>query len=65
MPLTGDELARVGGGIVLSHARIAQLEAWVDAHYREALSTADLADPQLGEESVRALSALDQLLECR
>lgn len=65
VPLTRDELGRIAGGILLTSERLTQLESWVDAHYRETLSTADLTDPLLGAESARALNALDQLLESR
>ena len=63
LPLTEPELAKIGGGILLNAQRITQLEAWVDAHYRTTLTGAELADPALGRESTRALSALYQLLE--
>ena len=62
VPLTDAELARVHPGILLDHQRITQLERWVDTHYRERLTPADLADPQLAVDSATALKALAQLL---
>ena len=62
VPLTDAELARVHPGILLTPARIAALEQWVDAHYRERLVPADLADPQLLHEARQAAAALAQLL---
>ena len=62
LPLTLDELGRVHSGIRLDHARIAQLEQWVDAYYRESLTPADLADPRLLDEALAASEALTHLL---
>ena len=62
LPLTLDELSRVHPGIRLDHARITQLEQWVDAHYRESLTPADLADPRLIAEAHAANEALTHLL---
>jgi len=39
-----------------------ELERWIDAHYRSELTPADLADPQLLDESRRALDELTELL---
>ena len=62
LPLTFDELGRIHPGIRLDHARITQLEQWVDTHYRESLTPADLADPRLIDESLAANEALTHLL---
>ncbi len=62
VPLSDAEVAGVGLGVLLSAQRLTKLEQWVDAHYRETLSTADLTDPSLVEESARALIALGTLL---
>ena len=62
LPLTLDELGRVHQGIRLDHAQITQLEKWVDAHYRESLTPADLADPRLIAEAHAANDALMHLL---
>lgn len=62
LPLSDAQLVQVHPGIRLDHARITQLEQWVDAHYRERLTPADLADPQLVAESATALTALSRLI---
>jgi succinylarginine dihydrolase len=41
----------------------AALEAWIIQHYRDKLSLEDLADPQLLDETRRALDELTQLLQ--
>jgi len=40
-----------------------KLEAWANSHYRDRLSPADLADPQLLVESRRALDELTNILD--
>ncbi len=60
--LTDDEAAAVPVGCRLDETGIARLEAWVDRHYRDELTVADLADPQLLDESRRALDELTGLL---
>lgn len=62
VPLTVSEIASIAPGVLLDHARIAALEVWVDRHYRETLTAADLADPALVEEGRRALANLSELL---
>ena len=49
-------------GCLLDAAAIDRLEAWVDRHYRDELTVADLADPELLDESRRALDELTGLL---
>jgi succinylarginine dihydrolase len=56
------DLAGVAPGCVLDEPKIDALEAWVRAHYRDALAPEDLADPKLLDESRTALDALTQLL---
>jgi succinylarginine dihydrolase len=62
VPLTAAELEAVVPGCLWSPGRHAALEAWVRRHYRETLVPADLADPQLLEESRTALDELTRLL---
>jgi succinylarginine dihydrolase len=62
VPLTGDELGALGANVVLTDALLDALGAWVDRHYRDRLVAADLADPALSRESMRALDELTQLL---
>ncbi len=47
LPLKAPTLAQLAPGMLLDAAQISLLEAWVDRHYRETLTRADLADPQL------------------
>lgn len=56
------EQAATNPGVWLTEARYQQLLQWVDQHYRDRLSQADLADPQLLIESRTALDELTQLL---
>jgi succinylarginine dihydrolase len=56
------EASAVPAGCRLDAAAIDGLEAWVDRHYRDELAVADLADPQLLDESRRALDELTGLL---
>jgi succinylarginine dihydrolase len=63
LPLTPRELATLAPGVRLDEAKLQRLEAWVDQHYRDELTPADLADPMLLREAQEALDALTQLLE--
>ena len=60
--LTAAETAAVAPGLVLDEARLRQLEAWVDRHYRRRLTLADLGDGRLPDEGCAALDALTRLL---
>ncbi|HEX8012870.1 MAG TPA: N-succinylarginine dihydrolase [Casimicrobiaceae bacterium] len=60
--LTGAERSAIGARIWLDDALYAALVAWVERHYRDRLSGADLADPALLDEGRRALDELSQLL---
>ena len=62
LPLTQDELASLAPGVLLNEARLQQLEAWVDQHYRDELTSEDLTDSQLLRETREALDALTQIL---
>jgi succinylarginine dihydrolase len=63
LPLTPQEATTLMPGVLLDEAKLQQLEAWVDRHYREALTPQDLADPALLSETQQALEALTQLLD--
>lgn len=56
------ELERMNRGVLLTPALYEKLVDWVELHYRDALRPADLMDPQLIEESRRALDVLTRLL---
>lgn len=60
--LTEDELAALPAGVRLTDATYTALVAWVKRHYRDRLTQRDLADPNLLEESRRALDELTGLL---
>jgi len=56
--LNDTETAAVPSGCLLDSEAVDALEVWVDRHYREELAVADMADPELLEESRRALDEL-------
>lgn len=60
--LTESELQAMHPGILISDQRLAQLDHWVERHYRTQLDPADLVDPSLIQESYTALDELCQLL---
>jgi succinylarginine dihydrolase len=53
----------LSGRVLLDDALTGALGAWVDRHYRDRLVPADLADPALALEGMRALDELSQLLQ--
>lgn len=61
--LTDQELAAVNPAVLMSDALFSTLNHWVDRHYRDRLTVADLADPQLLLESRAALDELTQILK--
>jgi succinylarginine dihydrolase len=63
VPLRDDEAHALSGNVTLGDALYGTLCAWVERHYRDRLVPADLADPQLAGEGMRALDELTQLLE--
>lgn len=60
--VTEAERAAITPGFLLDDALVTRLEAWVRAHYRETLAPADLADPNLLDETRAALDALTGIL---
>lgn len=54
--------AAVNPKVWIDDALASRLEAWVNQHYRDRLVLADLADPQLLDESRSALDQLTQIL---
>jgi succinylarginine dihydrolase len=61
--LTPDEARVLGGNVVLDDALMVALGSWVERHYRDRLVPADLADPRLAREGMRALDELTGLLK--
>ena len=62
LPLTAEELAGANPAQRFDADLHDRLSAWIEQHYRDRLTPADLADPDLLEESRRALEALGRLL---
>lgn len=60
--LNEEELAKLGGRVLVEDSLLADLEAWVARHYRETLHPSELRDQSLYEESCRALDELTRIL---
>jgi succinylarginine dihydrolase len=60
--LSEQEHQAVNPHVLMNDQLFATLNNWVDKHYRDQISEADLADPQLLKESRAALDALTQIL---
>ncbi|GAM98914.1 succinylarginine dihydrolase [alpha proteobacterium U9-1i] len=60
--MTPQERAAAAQGFFLDDALAGALEAWINAHYREEIAPADLADISLIDETQRALDALTRIL---
>ena len=60
--LSEDEAKAANPNFILDETRIAALEHWVKAHYRDRVTPDDLRDPALMEESLTAMEALTDLL---
>jgi succinylarginine dihydrolase len=60
--MTAVERAAATQGFFLTDVLAGQLEDWVRKHYRETLAPADLADPNLVDETQTALDALTKIL---
>lgn len=63
VPLTDAERDALAPGVLLDDDLYQQLGDWIDRHYRDRLTPADLADPQLLDENRAALDELTQLLD--
>ena len=61
--LTDTEAGAMHPGVVFTDALYAQLGDWIERHYRDELTPADLADPKLLEESRAALDELTRMLD--
>jgi len=60
--LNEQEQQAVNPATLMNEALFNRLNLWVDTHYRDSLVEADLADPQLLDESRTALDELTQIL---
>lgn len=56
------ELDAINPNVLMNDLLFARLNLWVDQHYRDRLSQADLADPELLRQSRQALDELTQIL---
>ena len=61
--LTEAERQAVNPAVLMNDRLFTTLNSWVDRHYRDRLTQADLADPQLLREGRTALDELTQLLD--
>ncbi|WP_423187108.1 N-succinylarginine dihydrolase [Alishewanella sp. d11] len=61
--LNEQERAAVNPAVLMNDQLFITLNTWVDKHYRDRLTEADLADPQLVIESRSALDELTQILK--
>jgi len=60
--MNSDDMAAMGARVLLDNALFADLETWIDDHYRDRVAPDDLADPLLMEESFAAMDRLTQIL---
>lgn len=60
--LSEAERGALSGRVLLDDGLHGELTQWVGRHYRDRLATADLADPQLAVEALRALDELSGIL---
>lgn len=60
--LTGDEIAAMHDGVLMTDSLYKRLVTWVEDHYRDEITPEDLADPRLLEESRDALDELTGIL---
>lgn len=61
--LTPQEQQALNPAVIMNDSLFATLNRWVDRHYRDRLTQADLADPQLLREGREALDELTRLLD--
>ena len=61
--LNETELSRVNPRFLLDDTLFETLSGWVETHYRDEIKPADLADPQLLDESFTALDELSSIFE--
>jgi succinylarginine dihydrolase len=61
--LTPEQCAAVHPGVVMTRAKVDQLEEWVKTHYRDRVERADLGDAKFLDETREALDDLTKLLD--
>lgn len=62
VPMTDEERRAVSARVFVDDGLLADLEAWVEEHYRDELAAADLKDPSLWRECMTALDELTEIL---
>ncbi|RMA77643.1 N-succinylarginine dihydrolase [Umboniibacter marinipuniceus] len=62
--MSNEEMAAINPNFIATEAQLDVLSGWVNQHYRDELSPADLADPQLMTESYDAFTDLEEVLNC-
>jgi succinylarginine dihydrolase len=60
--LTDGEVAAIGAKVFLTDTLADELASWIERHYRDRLSPADLGDPALAREGLVALDELTRIL---
>lgn len=60
--LSNAELQAVAPGVLMNESLFLTLNNWIDRHYRDRLTEADLADPQLLIENRQALDELTRIM---
>tara|TARA_R110000868_G_scaffold184667_2_gene426315 strand:+ start:2953 stop:4323 length:1371 start_codon:yes stop_codon:yes gene_type:complete len=61
--LSVSELKSIHQGVMFNTKLYTELKSWIEKHYRDRLSTDDLCDPKLIEESYMALDKLTDILK--
>lgn len=64
MDLNANELNGIKGRIFFGVKLYKEIKSWIEKHYRDTLTSKDLADPALSEEVQVALNELTQIMEC-
>lgn len=62
VPMSDDEMTSLSARVLVDEPLLSALEGWVDTHYRDRMTAADLADPLLWRQVATALDELTQLL---
>jgi succinylarginine dihydrolase len=63
IPMNNEEFKAIHQGFILTQELYQSLEKWINKHYRETLTPAELADPLLYQEILLALDELSQILQ--
>ncbi|SDE70109.1 N-succinylarginine dihydrolase [Kordiimonas lacus] len=61
--MSDDDISAMGSNSILDDKLLETLKVWANKHYRDRVALEDLADPQLMEESFKAMDELTQILK--